>query len=54
MIISGSKRGYIIGNVVLNPNNCYQMDDYKQMKDAVLTNEEPNTHPDNFVMYWNE
>jgi putative sugar O-methyltransferase len=54
MIINGSKRGYIIGNVVLNPNNCYQMDDYKQMKDAIFTSEEPNTHPDNFVMYWNE
>ena len=54
MIIKGSKQGYIIGSVELNPNNCYQMDDLKNMKQAVFTAEEPNTHPTNFTMYWNE
>ena len=52
MIISGSKQGYMIGSVELNPNDCYQIDDLKKMGNVVFENEEPNTHPTNFVMHW--
>jgi len=53
MIIKGSKRGYMIGSVALNPNNCYQIEDFKKMGNVVFVEEEPNTHPTNFMMYWN-
>jgi hypothetical protein len=52
-VIQGSQRGYMIGSVVLNPNNCYQMDDFARMGKVTFTDEEPNTHPTNFMMYWN-
>jgi len=52
MIIKGSKRGYMIGSVILNPNNCYQIADLNKMGDVVFTGEEPETHPTNFTMYW--
>jgi hypothetical protein len=54
MIISGSSRGYMIGSVILNPNNCYQIEDFKKMGNVVFADEEPNTHPTNFMMYWKE
>jgi hypothetical protein len=53
MIISVSNRGYMIGSVELNPNNCYQIEDLKKFGNVVFMPEEPNTHPTNFIMYWN-
>jgi hypothetical protein len=52
MIIKGSKRGYMIGSVILNPNNCYQIDDYKKFGNVVFIEEEPETHWSNFTMKW--
>jgi hypothetical protein len=52
MIIKGSKRGYMIGSVELNPNNCYQIEDLKKFGNVVFMPEEPNTHLTNFIMYW--
>jgi hypothetical protein len=53
MIIKGSKNGYMIGSVALNPNNCYQIEDLKKFGNVIFMPEEPNTHPTNFIMYWN-
>lgn len=52
MIIKGSKHGYMIGSVILNPNDCYQIDDLKKMGNVVFVEEEPNTHWSNFIMKW--
>lgn len=53
MIIKNSQNGYMVGSITLNPNNCYQIADYKKMGEVVFTKEDPNTHPTNFIMYWN-
>lgn len=53
MIIAGSSNGYMTCNIVLNANSCYQIEDYKKMGNVVFMVEEPNTHPDNFIIYWN-
>lgn len=52
MIIKRSKKGFFTCNVALNGNNGYGIADYEKMGDVKFIDEQPNTHPDNFVMYW--
>lgn len=52
MIIKNSKRGFFTCNVVLNGNNGYNVSDYENMGNVNFIDEQPNTHPNNFIVYW--
>lgn len=54
MVIRQSKRGFMTCNIILNGNNGYQISDYEKMGNVHFMSEEPYTHPENFIVYWNE